>query len=66
MAVLPATERVELGRVGSCLSARKVRMAAEEEIAFTAGTRRDIVRMRTKNYLESEAPTVCGREEILA
>ena len=101
MAVLPATERVDLGRVGSCLAARKVRMATEagfapvfpgcglgampifgslygvpvilshelleeEEIAFTAGTHRDIVRMRTKNYLEAEAPKVCGREEILA
>jgi Ala-tRNA(Pro) deacylase len=101
MAVLPATERVDLGRVGRCLAARKVRMAAEadfapifpdcdlgampifgslygvpvivsqellegEQIAFTAGTHRDVVRMRTKDYLEAEMPKVCGREEILA
>jgi Ala-tRNA(Pro) deacylase len=33
MAVLPATERVDLGRVGSCLQARKVRMATEAEFA---------------------------------
>jgi len=38
----------------------------EEEIAFTAGTHLDIVRIRTKDYLESERPRVCGREEILA
>jgi Ala-tRNA(Pro) deacylase len=101
MAVLPATERVDLVRVGSCLAARKVRMASEaefapvfpdcdlgampifgsiygvpvivsqellegEEIAFTAGTHRAVVRMRTKDYLEGERPRVCGREEILA
>jgi len=101
MAVLPATERVDLGRVGRCLSASKVRMAAESEfapifpdcdlgampafgslyglpvivshellegehIAFTAGTHRDVIRVRTKDYLEAERPQVCGREEILA
>jgi Ala-tRNA(Pro) deacylase len=38
----------------------------EDEIAFTAGTHRDILRMRTKDYLEAERPRVCGREEILA
>ena len=37
-----------------------------EEIAFTAGTHRDVVRIRMKDYLESERPRVCGREEILA
>jgi prolyl-tRNA editing enzyme YbaK/EbsC (Cys-tRNA(Pro) deacylase) len=36
------------------------------DIAFTAGTHRDVVRMRTKDYLEAERPQVCGREEILA
>ncbi len=100
MAVLPATERVDLKRVGECLSARKVRMAKEpefatvfpdcdlgampifgsiygvsvlvshellesEEIAFTAGTHRDLVRIRTKDYIDAEQPRVCGREEIL-
>lgn len=101
MAVLPATERVDMGRVCSCLQARKVRMAAESEfapifpdcdlgampifgslyglpvivshelleageIAFTAGTHRDVIRMGTKDFLEAERPQVCGREEILA
>jgi Ala-tRNA(Pro) deacylase len=101
MAVLPATERVDLERVGGCLDARKVRMATEsefapifpdcdlgampvfgslygvpvivshelldgEDFAFTAGTHRDVVRLRTKDYLEAERPQVCGREEILA
>lgn len=101
MAVLPATERVDMGRVSRCLAARKVRMATEAEfapifpdcdlgampifgslygvpvivshelleggeIAFTAGTHRDVIRMRTKDYLEAERPQVCGREEILA
>lgn len=101
LAVLPATERVDLKRVGECLSARKVRMAKEpefatvfpdcdlgampifgsiygvpvlvshellesEEIAFTAGTHRDVIRMGTKDFLEAERPQVCGREEILA
>jgi Ala-tRNA(Pro) deacylase len=37
-----------------------------EEIVFTAGTHRDIVRIRTQDYLEAERPKVCGREEILA
>jgi Ala-tRNA(Pro) deacylase len=37
-----------------------------EEIAFTAGTHHDIVRIRTQDYLASESPKVCGREEILA
>jgi Ala-tRNA(Pro) deacylase len=101
MAVLPATERVDMDRVGRCLSARKIRMAAEsefapifpdcdlgampifgslyglpvivshellegEEIAFTAGTHRDVVRIRANDFLEAERPQVCGREEILA
>jgi Ala-tRNA(Pro) deacylase len=37
-----------------------------EEIAFTAGTHRDVVRVGTKHYVEAERPRVCGREEILA
>ena len=101
MAVLPATERVDIPRLRSCLGAKKARMATEaefaavfpdcdlgampifgslygipviasgelqrhEEIAFTAGTHREIVRLRTQDYLEAERPQVCGREEILA
>ena len=101
MAVLPATERVDLKKVGECLAAKKVRMATEpeftplftdcdvgampifgslygipllvshelvehEEIAFTAGTHRDIVRMKTTDYLAIEQPRICGREEIIA
>lgn len=37
-----------------------------EEIAFTAGTHREIVRIRTRDFLEAEQPKVCAREEILA
>ena len=101
MAVVPATQRVDLERVRRCLSAGKVRMATEaefapvfpdcdlgampvfgslygvpvivahdllegEEIAFTAGTHRDVVRVGTKPYVEAERPQVCGKEEILA
>lgn len=101
MAVLPATERVDIKKVKECLAARKVRMATEaeftplftdcdvgampifgslygvpvivshelvshEEIAFTAGTHKDIVRLKTKDYLAAEQPKICGREEILA
>jgi Ala-tRNA(Pro) deacylase len=101
MAVVPATQRVDLERVRRCLAAGKVRMATEaefapvfpdcdlgampvfgslygvpvvvshdllegEEIAFTAGTHRDVVRVGTKRYVEAERPRVCGREELLA
>jgi len=100
MAVLPATERVDLRRLRSCLGARKARMATEAEfaaafpdcdlgampifgslygipviasgelqqfgeIAFTAGTHHEIVRIRTQDFVEAEQPKVCGREEIL-
>lgn len=101
MAVVPATERVDLGRLQKCLEARKVRLASEaefsplfpdcdlgampifgslygipvllsdelagnEEIAFTAGTHKDIVRMKVGDFLAAENPKVCGREKILA
>ncbi|NNF84118.1 MAG: YbaK/EbsC family protein [Deltaproteobacteria bacterium] len=101
MAIVPATERVDLRRMQACLGAKKVRLANEaefaplfvdcdigampifgslynipvlvsheltenEEIAFTAGTHRDIVRIRTSDYLAAEKPTVCEREAILA
>ncbi len=101
MAVVPATERVDLRRMQACLAAKKVRLASEaefaplfvgcdigampifgslydipvivsheltenEEIAFTAGTHRDIVRIRTSDYLAAEKPNVCEREAILA
>ena len=101
MAVVPATERVDLRRMQACLGAKKVRLASEaefaplfvdcdigampiigslydipvlvsheltenEEIAFTAGTHRDIVRIRTSDYLAAEQPKVCESEEILA
>ncbi|HEU5360917.1 MAG TPA: YbaK/EbsC family protein [Candidatus Deferrimicrobiaceae bacterium] len=101
MAVVPATERVDLRRMQACLGAKKVRLASEaefaplfgdcdigampifgslyqipvlvsheltgnEEIAFTAGTHRHIVRLRTSDYLAAEQPKVCEREAILA
>ena len=101
MAVVPATERVDLRRMQACLGAKKVRLASEAEfaplfsdcdigampifgslydipvivsheitenaeIAFTAGTHRDIVRIRVSDYLAAEEPKVCEREEILA
>ena len=101
MAVVPATERVDLKRVQACLGAKKARLASEAEfaplfgdcdigampifgslyqvpvlvsheltdnaeIAFTAGTHRNIVRIRTSDYLAAEQPRVCEREEILA
>ena len=101
MAVVPATERVDLRRMQACLGAKKVRLASEAEfaprfgdcdigampifgslyeipvlvsheltenaeIAFTAGTHRDIVRMRVSDYLAAEGPKVCEREAILA
>lgn len=101
LAVVPATERVDLKKVAACLGARKVRMAAEaefaplfddceigamppfgslyglpvvasdalaaaEEIAFTAGTHRDVVLMKAKDYFEVERPRLCVREELLA
>ena len=101
MAVVPATERVDLRRMQECLGVKKIRLASEaefaglfddcdigampilgslygipvvasrdltenEEIAFTAGTHREIVRMRVKDWLEAERPRVCGREAILA
>ncbi len=36
------------------------------EIAVTAGTHRDVVRMQAKDFIAAEKPRVCGREEILA
>jgi len=101
MAIVPATERVDLRRMQACLGAKKVRLASEaefaplfgdcdigampifgslydipvlvsheltenEEIAFTAGTHRDIVRIRMNDYLAAEKPSVCEREAILA
>lgn len=100
MAVAPATEKVDLGRVRECLGGRKVRLATEvefsslfsdcelgampifgslygipvlatlevtenEEIAFTAGTHRDVVRLRVSDFLSAESPRILGREEIL-
>ncbi len=101
MAVLAATERVDLRRLQECLGAKKVRLASEAEfapvfpdcdlgampifgsvygipvivakeltenpeIAFTAGTHRDVVRVGTKDFLEAERPLVCTREALLA
>ncbi len=101
MAVVPATERVDLRRMQACLGAKKVRLASEAEfaplfsdcdigampifgslydipvlvshelteeaeIAFTAGTHRQIVRIKMSDYLEVEQPRVCEREAILA
>ncbi len=101
MAVLPATDRVDLRRLQECLGAKKVRLASEAEfapafpdcdlgampifgsvygipvivakeltenaeIAFTAGTHRDVVRLRTKDFLDAERPMVCEREALLA
>ncbi|HZW35837.1 MAG: aminoacyl-tRNA deacylase [Deltaproteobacteria bacterium] len=101
MAVVPATERVDLARMQKCLGVKKARLASEaefsplfadcdlgampifgslygipvlvsheltenEEIAFTAGTHREIVRLRVSDYLAAEQPKVCEREAILA
>ncbi len=101
MAVLAATERVDLRRLQECLGAKKVRLASEAEfapafpdcdlgampifgsvygipvlvakeltenaeIAFTAGTHRDVVRVSTKDFLDTERPKVCAREALLA
>ena len=101
MAVLAATERVDLRHLKECLGAKKVRLASEAEfapafpdcdlgampifgsaygipvlvakeltenaeIAFTAGTHRDVVRVRTKDFLDAERPKVCEREALLA
>ncbi|MGE5698809.1 MAG: aminoacyl-tRNA deacylase [Deltaproteobacteria bacterium] len=101
MAVVPATQRVDLGRLQKCLGAKKARLSSEaefsplfvdcdlgampifgslygvpvlvsheltenEEIAFTAGTHRDIVRMRVSDFLAAEQPRVCEREAILS
>ena len=101
MAVLAATERVDLRRLQECLGAKKVRLAAEAEfapvfpdcdvgampifgslygipvlvareltenaeIAFTAGTHRDVVRVATKDFLDAEQPKVCDRDALLA
>jgi Ala-tRNA(Pro) deacylase len=100
IAVVPATERVDLARLQKCLGAKKARLASEaefsplfsdcdlgampifgslygvpvlvshevtenEEIAFTAGTHRDVVRLRVSDFLAAEKPTVCEREAIL-
>lgn len=37
-----------------------------EEIAFPAGTRRDVVRVRVRDFLIMEKPCICAREAILA
>lgn len=101
MAVVPATERVDLARLQGCLGAKKARLATEsefsplfadcdlgampifgslygipvlvsheltenEEIAFTAGTHRDVVQLRVADFLAAEAPRVCEREAILS
>lgn len=101
MAVVPATERVDLSRMQRQLGARKARLAseaefsplfgdcdlgampifgslygipvliaheltAEDEIAFTAGTHRDIVRLRVSDFLSTERPNVFEREVIEA
>jgi Ala-tRNA(Pro) deacylase len=101
MAVVPATQRVDLAGVQKSLGARKARLASEaefsplfadcdlgampifgslydvpvlvsneltenEEIAFTAGTHRDIVRLRVSDFLAAEQPKVYEREAIPA
>ena len=101
MAVVPATERVDLTRMQHFLGAKKARLASEaefstlfgdcdlgampifgslygipvvvsheltteEEIAFTAGTHRDIVRLRVSDFLAAERPRVFEREVIEA
>jgi Ala-tRNA(Pro) deacylase len=101
MAVVPATERVDLARMQGSLGAKKARLATEsefsplfsdcdlgampifgslygipvlvsreltenEEIAFTAGTHRDVVQLRVADFLAAEAPKVCEREAILS
>lgn len=101
MAVVPATERVDLARLQHVLGAKKARLAseaefsplfgdcdlgampifgslygipvlvsheltAEEEIAFTAGTHRDVVRLRVSDFLSAEQPKVFEREVIEA
>jgi len=101
MAVLPATDRVDLRRLQECLAAKKVRLASESEfapvfgdcdigampifgsvygipvlvakeltenseIAFTAGTHRDVMRVQTKDFLAAEKPKICAREAIAA
>ncbi len=37
-----------------------------EEIAFRAGTPRDVVRVRTRDFLVTEKPCICAREAFLA
>lgn len=37
-----------------------------EEIAFRAGTSRDVVRVRVRDFLVTEKPCICAREAILA
>lgn len=101
MAVLAATDRVDLRRLQECLGAKKVRLASEAEfapafpdcdigampifgsvygipvlvakeltgnaeVAFTAGTHRDVVRVAMKDFLDAEQPRVCDREALLA
>ena len=36
------------------------------EIAFTAGTHRDMVRLSVKDFVDAEKPRICEREEILS
>jgi len=101
LAVLAATERVDMRRLQECLGAKKVRLASEAEfapafpdcdigampifgsaygipvlvakeltenaeIAFTAGTHRDVVRVKMKDFLDAERPKVYDREALLA
>lgn len=41
-------------------------LADHEEIAFTAGTHRDIVRIRVSDYLREESPRVFEQKQALA
>jgi Ala-tRNA(Pro) deacylase len=41
-------------------------LTENEEIAFTAGTHRDIVRLRVSDFLAAEQPKVYEREAIPA
>lgn len=41
-------------------------LAGQEEIAFTAGTHQDVVRLRVSDYLAAEKPRICEPEAILA
>jgi Ala-tRNA(Pro) deacylase len=41
-------------------------LTENEEIAFTAGTHRDVVQLRVADFLAAENPKVCEREAILS